>query len=266
MGIQTIPAASGGVTQKVQVFTSTGSFVTPSNTSAVEVFLVGGGGGGGGTGGTAITSGGGGGGGVIRRLISVTPGTTYTVTVGAGGAGGSSSGTSGANGSDTSFGSLAIAYGGGFGGGNNTSNEVDGGIRATAGGMGGVNNSFSGGGAAAFWGPAISSTTPYILDYISGSQGSPKTLYSGGFVSSSSITVGGFGIEGYGGGGNRGPSGTSQRPQFVSIHGGGTGSYNQAGGNGTANLGGGGGGAYKDPTAVAGGNGGSGYATVTYWS
>jgi hypothetical protein len=41
MAIQTIPAAGGGVTQKVTEFTSTGSFVTPSNCSSVQVFLVG---------------------------------------------------------------------------------------------------------------------------------------------------------------------------------------------------------------------------------
>lgn len=47
MGLSTFPAASGGVTQKVQEFTSTGTFVTPSNVTTVELFLVAGGGGGG---------------------------------------------------------------------------------------------------------------------------------------------------------------------------------------------------------------------------
>ena len=48
MGSTVFPAAGGGVTQKVQEFTSTGTFTVPSNCTAVEVFLVGGGGGGGG--------------------------------------------------------------------------------------------------------------------------------------------------------------------------------------------------------------------------
>ena len=47
MGVAIFPAAGGGVTQKVQEFTSTGTFTVPSNCTSVQVFLVGGGGGGG---------------------------------------------------------------------------------------------------------------------------------------------------------------------------------------------------------------------------
>ena len=45
MGSTVFPAAGGGVTPKVTEFTSTGTFVVPSNTTMVEVFVVGGGGG-----------------------------------------------------------------------------------------------------------------------------------------------------------------------------------------------------------------------------
>jgi len=94
MGIAVFPAASGGVTRKVSEFTSTGTFTVPSNCSSVELLVVGGGGaGGGGRGSSTVSSpgmglGGGGGGGVVRQeIVSVTPGASYTVTVGAGGSG-----------------------------------------------------------------------------------------------------------------------------------------------------------------------------------
>jgi hypothetical protein len=45
MGISVFPAAGGGVTQKVQRFTSTGSWTAPSNVTTVECLLVAGGGG-----------------------------------------------------------------------------------------------------------------------------------------------------------------------------------------------------------------------------
>jgi hypothetical protein len=117
MGISVFPAAGGGVTQKVQEFTSTGTFVTPSNCSSVEVFLVGGGAGGGyarvSTDANYGTAGGGGGGGaVLRRTLTVVPGTSYTVTIGAGGAGATSN-VAGSNGSNSSFGVLLTAIGGG---------------------------------------------------------------------------------------------------------------------------------------------------------
>jgi hypothetical protein len=97
-------------------------------------------------------------------------------------------------------------------------------------------------------------------------QGSPKFLYQGGFASSDTGSIPGFGIEGFGGGGWYGPSGNENRMNFVSVHGGGIGGYNQSGGAGITNLGGGGGGSYKDPTACAGGAGGSGFARIIYWS
>ena len=121
MGVSVFPAAGGGVTMKVAEFTSSGTFTAPSNCTAVEVFAVGGGGGGGGvissgSDTTATAGGGGGGGGVIKRIVPVTAGSSYTVTIGSGGAGSVASGTSSlstaANGGSTTFGSLITAYGG----------------------------------------------------------------------------------------------------------------------------------------------------------
>ena len=74
MGVATVPAAGGGVTQKTEVFTSTGTFNVPSNCVSVDLFLVAGagsggassassrflGGGGGGAGGSSAASGAGG--------------------------------------------------------------------------------------------------------------------------------------------------------------------------------------------------------------
>lgn len=110
-------------------FTTVGttSWTAPATTRSVTYLVVGGGGGGGAaydTGG----AGGGGGGMVLSGTISVTPGTTYSITVGDGGAGGVAAQTSnpspppstirtetnGSNGENSSFYTIT-ALGGGFG-------------------------------------------------------------------------------------------------------------------------------------------------------
>lgn len=112
------------------VFTSSGSWTAPSNVSKVIVEGFGGGGGGGGGSspsvffGNTIGMGGGGGGGSLycHKTITVVPGTTYTITVGAGGTGGAGGaspttpGDVGSNGDDSSFGSLFIMPGASGGG------------------------------------------------------------------------------------------------------------------------------------------------------
>ncbi len=111
-------AGSSLLAQTAQSFTVSGSFVIPSGANSITVEVVGAGGSGGING-----SGGGGGGGYAMGVYTVTPGTSYAVTIGAGGAG-SSGGT-------TSFGSLISASGGANG--NSVSNPNIGG-----GGAGGV--------------------------------------------------------------------------------------------------------------------------------
>ena len=71
-----------------QAYTTAGTYtwVAPAGVTSVSVVAVGGGGAGG-IGSSAIRDGGGGGGGALayKNSISVTPGTSYTVVVGAGG-------------------------------------------------------------------------------------------------------------------------------------------------------------------------------------
>jgi hypothetical protein len=123
-------------------------------------------------------------------------------------------------------------------------------------------------------------------------QGSPgrhgQGNSSGSAVSSAcGNTVGGAGIEGYGGGGGGGAgmamsdSSTAVNAPYIclGVDGGGNGGYRNnttgvgvtAGSNATANTGGGGGGAIgfcTDSTTrgVNGGNGADGYVKIVYWS
>ena len=103
-------------------FTNVGTFTwtAPSNVTSVEYLIVGGGGGGGAAYDTG-SAGGGGGGLVLTGTISVTPGTSYSIVIGAGGNGGDATtdGTyrqeyNGEDGSSSSF-STIIALGGGGG-------------------------------------------------------------------------------------------------------------------------------------------------------
>jgi hypothetical protein len=99
------------------VFTSTTSFVIPLGVSYMYAEVIGGGGGGaGGTGGGYYDgAAGGGGGGYVAGWMSVTPGNTLSITVGAGGSGGtggtSGNGTAGNDGGPSSCGSF-LAWGG----------------------------------------------------------------------------------------------------------------------------------------------------------
>ncbi len=146
-----IGAASGGVPNALAEFTSPGShnWLAPAGVTRVmiEAWGAGGGGGAGGIGGTAPSDfpgsggGGGGAGAYSRGIITVTPGLTYTVIVGAAGAGGNpfapGGPESGVPGGDTRFvapnATILFASGGGAGGGHGNSLGLPG-----AGGEGGV--------------------------------------------------------------------------------------------------------------------------------
>lgn len=101
-----------------EIFKASGSWVAPTGVTRVLVFMVGGGGGGGGTGANANAAAGGGGGGAsaLGIMHTVTPGNSYTVTIGAGGAAGAASDTPGGDGGaggTTSFDTLSVAGGSG---------------------------------------------------------------------------------------------------------------------------------------------------------
>jgi hypothetical protein len=99
---------AGGGFSNMTVFTSPGTFTTPSTTTQIKVTVVGGGGGGGGG---ASNNGGGGGGGAAIYVGPVTASTPYAVTVGSGGPGGTAP-ANGTAGNTSSFASLASATGG----------------------------------------------------------------------------------------------------------------------------------------------------------
>ena len=97
--------------QTTQNFTTVGtsSFTVPCGVTSITVQVWGGGGAGGGGSVTSANGGsGGGGGGYCTQVISVTPGSTISYTVGAGGVGGTGNG---GNGGSSSFGSVSATGG-----------------------------------------------------------------------------------------------------------------------------------------------------------
>lgn len=136
LNINTVPEIVGGVplakivscnaqTQstgfsRFSVFYASSTFTIPTQVDRVMVEVWGGGGGGAGafTDNTGVCAGGGGGGagGYAKSILTVTPGSTYAITVGTGGANGTGSaagaGTNGTAGGNSSFGTLVTANGG----------------------------------------------------------------------------------------------------------------------------------------------------------
>ena len=124
------------------IFTSSGSWVCPAGVTKVFITAAAGGGSGGQYPSGAGNGGGGGGGAAaLSTQVTVVPGTTYTVTVGAGGASVGSS-LNGNPGGATSFGALLTLTGGG--GGINT------GGGGTAGGFGSQDGQGTSGGDSLF--------------------------------------------------------------------------------------------------------------------
>lgn len=278
-----------------QTFTSSGTWVCPRGVFFVD--LEGFGGGGGGAGGTSggaanIWSNGGGGGGAAQKdarcNVPVTPGTSYTVTVGSVGSGGVPD-AGGGTGGDTTFGALATFVG--AAGGNNYTT-----INATtfpSGGLilgGSPNRRTFGLNPILFTSLAIKQSFAVHMPQGQGGYGSVDTLSDGtavgqmlhGGPSNGGFTGGGPGSAGTdsgtthgGGAGGGGGAGFS-----ASGGAGGSGGNGNAAGNGTngangtavaANTGAGGGGgggggsASGSPgTGGSGGAGGSGLITVRW--
>lgn len=101
-------------TPVVVTLTSSGSWTAPAGITSVKVLLVGGGGGGGNGRGNGPGGGGGGGGIVYHPSATITPGTTYNITVGAAGGQAVAYNQSGGQGcTTTGFGATAGGGGGG---------------------------------------------------------------------------------------------------------------------------------------------------------
>jgi hypothetical protein len=237
-----------------------GVTVAPVTISA-DLLLVGGGGGGG-----YYVNGGGGGGDVNPQTgVSLTLGTSYTLSVGAGGAGGNNSAAQ--NGDNSTFGSYT-AYGGGKGSSYNGTY-----LAAGSGGSGGGGGSNGSAGAAAGSGTNVKAGGAGHAAYYAGGGGGGAGTAGG----ASTPTVGGLGGNGitssitgvstyYGGGGGGSGYPYNSPPTAGGSGGLGGGGNGQSadytpGTAGTANTGGGGGGGGG---AAAGGAGGSGVVICRY--
>jgi hypothetical protein len=242
-------------------FTTVGTttWTAPAGVTSVQVLVVGGGGGGGWHGG-----GGGGAGGLnYSASYAVTPGTSYTVTVGAGGLGGVN-GSVPTSGTNSSFGTLT-AVGGGYGGYSTYAAH----FAAAAGGSGGggyADTPFLTGGAGTP-GQGNAGANAVNESYSGGGGGAGaagSTQNGGNGLDYSSIFGTGYGASGwFAGGGGAGGWRGSAAGTTGGTGGGGAGAPSAgSAASGLANSGGGGGGG-GDGNGVCG-NGGSGIVIVTY--
>ena len=227
--------------------------INPGGYSASYLFSAGGGGGTDNGGG----GGGGGAGGLVTGTITLSSGSTYTVTVGAGGAGGIVF-APGASGSNSSVTGLTTAIGGGYGASTTTSlvggsgGSGGGGSYALAAGSG-TSGQGNAGGAGSASAPNYGGGGGGGASAV-GSNGTSSVGGNGGAGIASSITGSSVSYSGGGGGGAAGgTAGTG------GAGGGGNGSTAK-GSNATANTGGGGGGGGN---GNGGGNGGSGIAILS---
>jgi hypothetical protein len=210
------------------------TFTAPKGYTAVSAVCIGGGGGGGIY---TINAGGGGGGGALAysTSISVTAGTTYTITCGAGGTAG------GGAGGYSAFASTVVAGGGSAGG--NTTGGAGGTVTAGtgfAGGAGGAGNgAYPGGGgggaggytAAGGAGGAATGTYPSLT----AASGVSSATGGAGGASGGSSTTGNYYSPG-GGGGGTSPFGSVAVASIAGAAQGGTGSAAGRGGGGSGGV------------------------------
>lgn len=270
------PKATGGNivandgTYWYHAFLSSGTF-TPQTPITCDVLQIAGGGAGG-----AGQGGGGGAGGVSYLASQLLTSTNYACTVGAG-AGGRSSSYRGANGSNSQFGSLTAAVGGG-GGGNYDTNAfgADGGSGGGEAAGGNVATGTAGNGTSG-QGNAGGQVTVYAPNYVGGGGGGAGAAGSSGGTSGGTGGVGtstysswgattttGHNVSGtyyYAGGG--GGAGEHAGSEAAGGSGGGASGANGTPAPALANTGGGGGAATYDNRAMAG-SGGSGIIIIRY--
>ena len=246
----------------VATFLDSGSWTCPAGVTSVQALIVGGGGAGA-IGILNTTNGGAGGAGglIYSSSVAVTPGQTYSITVGQGGVTGSPYGQNGGN---SSFNNL-IAIGGGGGASVNAS-----GTAASSGGSGGGGVGLNGGtnlyGGSGTYGQGNSggngtAPSPYITGSGGGAGGAGGAGAGGAglaySISGSSVT--------YAGGGG---SGTNGATVYAGGSGGGGAGGNDSGSSavsGIQNTGGGGGGSSGNSVARPGGSGGSGIVIIRWY-
>jgi len=238
------------------------TWVAPANVVSVSVLTIGGGGGGSqsGSGG----AGGGGGGLSFKNNIAVTPGTSYTVTVGTGGARGSLTGSNGGNSFFQSIGQVSARGGGGaqsaligglgsgpINGTGSTAGDGGGATTASAGGGGGASGYNSSGG--------LGGTAP-------NAGGSSTNGGGGGGAGGSADAGGGGGGVGIYGAASGGGGGGIYTGANGGGGGGGSGGTNGVDGDAPQGDGGlyGGGGGGADNTSNENGNGGGGAVRIIW--
>jgi hypothetical protein len=259
------------------VFKDSGIF-TPYRALTADVLVVAGGG----SGGVGMGGGGGAGGLLAHTAQSLTSGTLYTVTIGAGGPRETSQDNKGSNGSNSQFGSLTASVGGGGGGSYANTGGANGGSGGGGSGDSASNGTFPGGSASpSGQGNAGGTGSKGSGFYRSGGGGGAgaagETLSSGstggaGGIGSSSYSSWGS-ITGtgqlvsstyyYAGGGGGGTPSGGSGGVGGSGGGGAGGNFQLVGGNGITNTGGGGG-AAGGGGQYASGSGGSGLVIVRY--
>lgn len=220
--------------------TANGGWKVPANVTKVSAVVIAGGGGGG----SRAAGGGGAGGYVYRNVLSVTPNSFETITVGMGGAGALSraamSTHQGTNGQNSVMGNHTIANGGGGGGGaGEAGNTYRAGLDGGSGG--GASGDSAGGGSSAAYGLATQTA------YGSGNRGGSAmsgTYWNGG-----------------GGGGSGGVGSNASTTSWVAGNGG-AGTLDPVGGTGLC-LAAGGGGGTVDTGSLAGTGGTCSSGVVT---
>lgn len=231
-------------------YSTASASVTPLSSFSVTALVIAGGGGGG-----RDNGGGGGAGGYVEQSLTVTSGTQYTVSVGAGGAAATPGTTShGGNGSNSVFSSITAVAGGGAGG------QAASGANGNTGGSGGGGaNGGTGAAGTAGQGNAGGNGTNEGNFYPggggggSGSAGATGSSNAGAGGNGTASSITGSSVTRAGGGGGAsfstgGSAGTGGAGAGVS------GNNSTTAASGTANSGSGGGGACSG-TSGAGGSG-----------
>lgn len=282
MGVTRFP----GATTRQQDFTSSGTWTCPSGVYSADFLVVGAGGGGGGTSVSSATfyaAGGGGGGGAVKKVnLNVTPGNTYTITVGAKGTGASAA--IGGNGGFSEVllsGTTLIRSFGGQGGGaciadTSTLPTIS---RTLAGGGGegsaantNISQMAGGGGGASNGGNGIATLASASTATTYSAEGTPGNR-TGSTTGNVYLGFGTGGIDGYGAGGSGGSTNISTRNLSGASYFAGVGNLQTTSGaaGGTAAVantgcGGGGGASHTSATSTTGGNGADGLVRVVYFA